>query len=236
MFNCHTRRALKFNFRARCFSRHVTQHYQLLRRPNSPHSHKISPLPLSSFLFLLIHTPSRWPSESFTVSLYVLVLLLSTFSSDSSQENGRTISVLVAAKHNGLDLELVKTEPKSAATSGADYRKIQPLGKIPAFEGANGFNLFEVIAIAIYGTLLTSVLFGFRLSAIRQSSFATRLYHDEIFLLLLVIPVRTILLITTTSDSRAKKIEYPASGEKFCAWIASPFFLDHDAPLAFLIA
>jgi hypothetical protein len=202
-----------------------------------PFAQNFTLAPLLPFLFLLIHTPSRWPSESFTVSLYVIVLLLSTFSSNSSQENGRTISVLVAAKHNGLDLELVKTEPKSAATSGADYRKIQPLGKIPAFEGANGFNLFEVIAIAIYGTLLTSVLFGFRLSAIRQSSFATRLYHDEIFSLLLVIPVRTILLITTTSDPRAKKkIEYPASGEKFWAWIAFPFFLDHDAPLAFLIA
>ncbi|KAJ5203962.1 Elongation factor 1-gamma 2 [Penicillium cinerascens] len=66
-------------------------------------------------------------------------------------ENGRTISVLVAAKHNGLDLELVKTVPNSANPS-AEYRKIQPLGKIPAFEGANGFNLSEVIAIAIYVT------------------------------------------------------------------------------------
>ncbi|OQD78308.1 hypothetical protein PENDEC_c001G01427 [Penicillium decumbens] len=64
-------------------------------------------------------------------------------------DNGRTISVLVAAKHNGLDLELVKTQPNSA---GTEYSKIHPLGKIPAFEGANGFNLSEVIAIAIYVT------------------------------------------------------------------------------------
>ncbi|KAJ5628477.1 hypothetical protein N7490_010705 [Penicillium lividum] len=66
-------------------------------------------------------------------------------------ENGRTLAVLVAAKHNDLDIELVQTQPKGAAAS-AEYRKVQPLGKIPAFEGANGFNLSEVIAIAIYLT------------------------------------------------------------------------------------
>lgn len=49
----------------------------------------------------------------------------------------------------------------NSANASAEYRKVQPLGKIPGFEGANGFNLSEVIAIAIYGTLLTRVLFGF---------------------------------------------------------------------------
>jgi elongation factor 1-gamma len=50
-------------------------------------------------------------------------------------------------------LELVKTEANSAATfnSSAEYRKISPVGKIPAFEGANGFTLSEAIAIAVYG-------------------------------------------------------------------------------------
>ncbi|KAJ5657950.1 uncharacterized protein N7484_001599 [Penicillium longicatenatum] len=68
-------------------------------------------------------------------------------------ENGRTLSILVAAKHNDLDIELVQTQPNASANvSNAAYRKIQPLGKIPAFEGANGFNLSEVIAIAIYVT------------------------------------------------------------------------------------
>ncbi|KAJ5669265.1 hypothetical protein N7462_010335 [Penicillium macrosclerotiorum] len=68
--------------------------------------------------------------------------------------NPRTISILVAAKHNDLDVELVQTEPNSAAAfnAGAEYRKIQPLGKIPAFEGANGFTLSEALAIAIYVT------------------------------------------------------------------------------------
>ncbi|KAJ5552796.1 hypothetical protein N7494_002174 [Penicillium frequentans] len=67
-------------------------------------------------------------------------------------ENGRTLSILVAAKHNDLDIELVQTQPNASANSSAEYRKVQPLGKIPAFEGANGFNLSEVIAIAIYVT------------------------------------------------------------------------------------
>ncbi|KAJ6092161.1 hypothetical protein N7467_004130 [Penicillium canescens] len=69
-------------------------------------------------------------------------------------DNGRTLAILVAAKHNDLDLELVKTEANSAATfnSGAEYRKISPVGKIPAFEGANGFTLSEAIAIAVYVT------------------------------------------------------------------------------------
>ena len=97
---------------------------------------------------------SRWPSASSTVFLYVTTgLFFLITSSDSSQDNGRTLSILVAAKHNDLELELVKTEANNAASfnSGAEYRKVSPLGKIPAFEGANGFTLSEVIAIAIYG-------------------------------------------------------------------------------------
>ena len=90
------------------------------------------------------------------------------------RDNGRTIATLVAAKHNGLELDLVKTEANSAKNSAAEYRKVQPLGKIPAFEGANGFNLSEAIAIAIYGTLMTSVLFGFFLSSFCNSTIPRR--------------------------------------------------------------
>ena len=52
-----------------------------------------------------------------------------------------------------MDLELVRTEPNSTAAfnQSAEYTKLSPLGKIPAFEGANGFVLSEVIALAIYG-------------------------------------------------------------------------------------
>ncbi|KAI9934098.1 hypothetical protein ASPWEDRAFT_168376 [Aspergillus wentii DTO 134E9] len=69
-------------------------------------------------------------------------------------ENGRTISALVAAKSNDLELELVNTEANSAAAfnQSAEYTKLSPLGKVPAFEGANGFALSEAIAIAVYVT------------------------------------------------------------------------------------
>jgi hypothetical protein len=64
-----------------------------------------------------------------------------------AQKNPRTIPILAVAKANGLDVELVETEPNQ----GADYLKINALGKIPTFIGANGFNLNEAIAIAVYG-------------------------------------------------------------------------------------
>lgn len=79
---------------------------------------------------------------------------------------------------------MVKTEANSAKNTSAEYRKIQPLGKIPAFEGANGFNLSEVIAIAIYGTLMTTVLFGFFIFfsfAIQQFPAVRLSLHDEIY-------------------------------------------------------
>jgi len=63
------------------------------------------------------------------------------------QENPRTTLLLVIAKENGLDVTLEETRPGSTS---ADYTKTHPLGKIPAFVGANGFVLHEVIAIAVY--------------------------------------------------------------------------------------
>lgn len=101
------------------------------------------------------------------------------------QENGRTIAVLVAAKHNDLDLELVNTIPNSA-NPNPEYAKVNPLGKIPAFEGANGFTLTEVIAIAIYGMLMTAVFFElgrFRFAPPHATTITTSplVFHDEIF-------------------------------------------------------
>jgi len=63
--------------------------------------------------------------------------------------NPRTNSLLVIAKLNGLDVELVKTEPAEGVS--AEYKaQLNPLGKIPSFESTDGFKLTEVIAIAIY--------------------------------------------------------------------------------------
>lgn len=63
-----------------------------------------------------------------------------------------------------MELELVETQANPAADFNKSdaYTKLQPLGKIPAFEGANGFTLSEVIAIAVYGTYtIVHIICGF---------------------------------------------------------------------------
>ncbi|KAL1952599.1 hypothetical protein VTO42DRAFT_4696 [Malbranchea cinnamomea] len=59
-------------------------------------------------------------------------------------DNPRTFVCLMVAKANNLDLELVESVP------GQVDKAIHPLGKVPAFVGANGFALTECIAIAVY--------------------------------------------------------------------------------------
>ncbi|MCJ1476905.1 hypothetical protein MMC13_005574 [Lambiella insularis] len=64
--------------------------------------------------------------------------------------NARSPAILAVAKANKLDLEIVHTVPGKAEP--AEYLKINPLGQIPSFEGADGYVLTECIAIAIYIT------------------------------------------------------------------------------------
>ncbi|KAF2222478.1 hypothetical protein BDZ85DRAFT_263729 [Elsinoe ampelina] len=66
------------------------------------------------------------------------------------QGNPRTMPLLAIAKANNLDVELVSTEPAKGLS--ADYLKINKLPQVPAFVGADGFTLTELIAIAIYLT------------------------------------------------------------------------------------
>ena len=56
--------------------------------------------------------------------------------------------LLAIAKANKLDIELVHTEPAKGAST--DYLKLNRLGQVPTFQGADGYVLTEVIAIAIY--------------------------------------------------------------------------------------
>ena len=44
------------------------------------------------------------------------------------------------------------TEPAKGVS--ADYLKLNKLGKVPTFEGADGFTLSECVAIAVYCTLI----------------------------------------------------------------------------------
>ena len=64
--------------------------------------------------------------------------------------NPRSIAIRAVAKANKLELEIVDTVPANGVP--AEYLKLNPLGKVPSFEGADGYVLTEAIAIAIYST------------------------------------------------------------------------------------
>lgn len=71
--------------------------------------------------------------------------------------NPRAAKAFIAAKYNNLVLEeaLINfgTDNKSPA-----FLKKFPLGKVPAFEGADGFTLYESSAIAHYGKKIAVVM------------------------------------------------------------------------------
>ena len=71
-----------------------------------------------------------------------------TTDSSLPQDNPRTKVLLVVAKANNLKLDLVDTNPGKGVSD--DYRKLNKLGRIPTFEGKDGYTLSEAMAIAIY--------------------------------------------------------------------------------------
>lgn len=64
------------------------------------------------------------------------------------QGNPRTTALLAVAKANNLKLDIEHTEPAKGVSD--DYRKLNKLGKVPTFEGSDGYILSECLAIAIY--------------------------------------------------------------------------------------
>lgn len=66
----------------------------------------------------------------------------------ATQGNPRSTAIRAVAKANNLELEIVPTEPAKGLPT--EYLKLNPLGKIPSFEGVDGYFLSEAIAIAIY--------------------------------------------------------------------------------------
>jgi elongation factor 1-gamma len=68
----------------------------------------------------------------------------------SYADNSRTTAILAVAKANELDVELVETKPTEGVST--EFLKLNKLGKIPTFEGADGYVLSECIAIAVYLT------------------------------------------------------------------------------------
>ena len=74
----------------------------------------------------------------------------------------------MVAKANKLDLDIVETVPANGVSQ--DYLKINHLGRIPSFVGADGYTLTESMAIAIYSSLA-------QLCAI---TYTTRMMKDHI--------------------------------------------------------
>jgi len=64
--------------------------------------------------------------------------------------NPRSTAIRAVAKANNVELEIVETEPAKGVS--AEFLKINKLGKVPTFVGADGYTLHECIAIAIYIT------------------------------------------------------------------------------------
>ncbi len=62
--------------------------------------------------------------------------------------NPRTVALRILAKQNKLDINYVEEAPAKGVS--AEFRKKFPMGKIPAFEGNDGYLLHECNAIAIY--------------------------------------------------------------------------------------
>lgn len=73
--------------------------------------------------------------------------------------------LLAIAKENNLDIEFIETEPAKGLS--AEYKKLNPLGRVPTFEAPNGWVLSEVIAIAIYCTF--NPILHFSLYLLRMS-------------------------------------------------------------------
>lgn len=65
--------------------------------------------------------------------------------------NPRSIAIKAVAKANKLDIEEVETDSRKGPLP-KEYYKINKLGRIPSFVGADGYELTESIAIAIYLT------------------------------------------------------------------------------------
>ncbi|NXI32083.1 EF1G factor, partial [Sterrhoptilus dennistouni] len=70
-------------------------------------------------------------------------------------ENWRAFKALIAAQYSGARLRVASAPPQFSfghTNRSPQFLKKFPLGKVPAFEGDDGFCVFESNAIAYYGT------------------------------------------------------------------------------------
>lgn len=69
----------------------------------------------------------------------------------SYPDNPRVAKSLIAAKYNKIELEQPKDFNMMVDNKTPEFLAKFPLGKVPCFEGASNFHLFESNAIAYYG-------------------------------------------------------------------------------------
>ena len=81
---------------------------------------------------------------------------------------------MAVAKANNLDLEVITADPQKPTV---EHLKANPLGKIPAFLGEDGFALSEAIAVAIYSEL-EAFLICHTWCAVRSAQCA-HTFHDD---------------------------------------------------------
>lgn len=63
------------------------------------------------------------------------------------QNNPRSTAIRAVAKANDLQLDIVEVDTTKPTP---EYLKLNKLGKVPTFEGEDGYVLYECVAIAIY--------------------------------------------------------------------------------------
>lgn len=112
------------------------------------------------------------------------------------QDNPRSTAIKAVAKANDVDL---KIEIVDTANPTPELLKANPLGKIPAFQGEDGFALAESIAIAIYSTFAPAeaecCFFACSLPTVLPSSPSPPIWrtqalaYDDLALYYTVIPV-----------------------------------------------
>lgn len=67
------------------------------------------------------------------------------------QAHAKVSRALAAAKINGVSIDIVETRALNGDCKKPEFLQKWPMGKIPAFEGTDGFKLIEGRAIARYG-------------------------------------------------------------------------------------
>ncbi|KAI0472060.1 eEF1-gamma domain-containing protein [Xylariaceae sp. FL0804] len=65
------------------------------------------------------------------------------------EANSRTTAILAVAKAYGLELDIVEAD---TANPSPEFLKVNPMSRIPAFVGSDGYTLTECMAISIYIT------------------------------------------------------------------------------------